>query len=776
MDQSSVRRGRTSRATSALVAAAVGVGTLLTFATPARAVDVIAVTTTLDVVAADGLVSLREAFDTANTDGDDTVIQLGTGLTYELTDCVAKEPIDFGNGFFGAPADDDANADGDLDHTAAHDLTIQGNGSTIANTCLYDRVIDNLHTDSRLVLDDLVVTGGVGAPGEGGNVFSLGGATLTTVQILDSVEDVGAQQAALVVGQSAPDNQGNLLTMTDSLVLGNEQSGVRVNTGDAVIVDSDFFDNGIHGVVVTFGQLDISGATLVDNGTHGVSGIDAAIMASDVVAGGNGGYGLRNTGNAESGQPLDVADSVAIMNGAGGLRCSYCTDLTVTGSRIELNDGTGVSMTTNVVGPTMTIVESEIVDNGGAPIGGTVAAEAGGVEMVAEAGPTPTVTIERSTIADNESAPGAAGGAVSLVSAGLAVSDSTITLNTSAAAGGGIAATGAQPIALSFVTLVENTAGAGAANVETDGTLTSTASVVALPAGGSNCAIAGGLTSGGYNQSDDTSCGFGLGTGDLAPAPNPLLDPLADNGGPTPTRLPQDASPLVGAVAGTVCSTAPADQRGVARPQGPACEVGAVEIDETPMAMLVAGRDPILGADRPLRDHLVDRGFAVVVVDDDDLDPALVGTFDDADLVVVSSSVVPSKVGTMLNGVTAPLLTTEAYHFDDLGIATASSETGATKNVVVVDPAAGPTGYVGVLKVAWPLASGDPVPAAHVVAEAPATGRPVAFTVDAGDQLADATSAAGPRAAFFFSHRAPRDARPSAFALFDHVLDVILEP
>ncbi|MEL6891313.1 MAG: right-handed parallel beta-helix repeat-containing protein, partial [Actinomycetota bacterium] len=694
--------------------------------------------------------------------------------TYQLTDCVAKEPIDFGGGFFGAPDDDDANADGDLDHTAADDLTIEGNGATIENTCLYDRVIDNLDPDSRLILDDLTVTGGVGAPGEGGNIFSLGGATLTSVVVSDSLEDVGSQQGALVVGDSSIFGSGNLLTMTDSTFIGNEQSGVRVAMADAVITDSGFFDNGRNGVSISFGELQISGTQLIDNGNHGVSGIDGAIFAVDLTAGGNGGYGLRNTGNAENGQPLDVTDSIVIANLTGGLRCSYCTDLNVAGSRIELNDGTGVSMVTNVDDPTMTIVDSEIVDNTGAP-GGGFGPEAGGVQMDAEAGPTPTVTIERSTIAGNSSAPGAPGGGVRLVSAGLALSNSTITNNASSADGGGISATGTVPVELSVVTLVENTASAGAANLDVDAGVTTTASVIALGTGGPNCAIGGAVTSLGGNQADDVSCGL-TGAGDVAPAPNPMLEPLADNGGPTPTRLPQSGSPLLGAVTGPTCSGAADDQRGVTRPQGPACEPGAVEVDETPMAMLVASRTNLTSQDRALRTHLEDRGYAVTAVDDDDLTPVVIASMDDADLVLVSSSVVPSKVGALLNGVTTPIVTNEAYHFDDLGIATGSGETASTKNVVVVDPTSGFSGFVGVLKQARPLSSGDPVPTADVVAVAPQNDRPVAFTVAAGAMLADATPAAGARGAFFFSFAAPKVARADAFAILDHVLDEVGAP
>jgi hypothetical protein len=56
---------------------------------------------------------------------------------------------------------------------------------------------------------------------------------------------------------------------------------------------------------------------------------------------------------------------------------------------------------------------------------------------------------------------------------------------------------------------------------------------------------------------------------------NPMLvTPMAPNGGFTPTHLLQAGSPAIDAgscVVGT-------DQRGIPRPQGPACDLGAVEI------------------------------------------------------------------------------------------------------------------------------------------------------------------------------------------------------
>lgn len=725
-----------------LAAITVGVGP------PSSAAAVVVVTTTADTVAADGLVSLREAVDMANSDGDDTVIQLGSGLTYQLTICVAKEPVEIGNsGFFRPPDDDDANLDGDLDHTEANDLTIEGDGSTISNTCEFDRVIDNLDPMSRLVLDDLTVRGGDDPPDLGTNLYSLGGATLTDVTVTDSVSDLGSQQAAVVVGDgdniSSP---GNRFTAVDSSFLVNQPSAVRVQVSDALITGSLFADNAEQGVTVTFGTLDIEDTSLIDNGQNGVSGIDAQVNAVDVVAGGNGRYGLRTTGNADSGQALVVSDSRIVANLGGGLRCSNCTDLEVTDSTVILNEGTGVSMTTNVVGPTMAIDGSTIADN----TGGTNAfgPNAGGVEMEAD-GVVPTVTIERSTITGNEAGSGSPGGGIRMISADLE---------------------------LSFVTLVENTSSGGGANLDVGADdLTSAASVIALPSGGANCVVSGSVTSLGFNQADDLSCGFGGAPGDVAPAPNPLLESLTDNGGPTPTRVPQLVSPLVGVVTGPLCTGV--DQRGLARPQGQACEVGAVEIDETPQAVLVSGGDPLPNPDKPLRDWLIDRGYGVTVLDDDDLGPAEIAALDDVQLVLVSSSVVPAKVGTSLNGVTAPVLSNEGFLFDDLGIATAGGQTAATTNVVVLDPSSGYDGYVSVLTAARPLSFGLAVPSADVVAASPGgmDGQdPVAFVVDAGDPLADASLAIGPRGAFLFSYSAPPKARAAAFDLLDHVHDLLM--
>jgi hypothetical protein len=55
-----------------------------------------------------------------------------------------------------------------------------------------------------------------------------------------------------------------------------------------------------------------------------------------------------------------------------------------------------------------------------------------------------------------------------------------------------------------------------------------------------------------------------------------LLGPLQDNGGWTDTHLPMVGSPAIDA--GDATTAPPGDQRGVRRPQGPASDIGSVEV------------------------------------------------------------------------------------------------------------------------------------------------------------------------------------------------------
>ena len=83
----------------------------------------------------------------------------------------------------------------------------------------------------------------------------------------------------------------------------------------------------------------------------------------------------------------------------------------------------------------------------------------------------------------------------------------------------------------------------------------------------------GDFPSAGYNLDSDGSCGL-TAPGDLSDV-DPVLGSLGDNGGLTPTHALLHGSPAIDAGDDLTCATT--DQRGVARPQGNACDIGAFE-------------------------------------------------------------------------------------------------------------------------------------------------------------------------------------------------------
>ena len=92
--------------------------------------------------------------------------------------------------------------------------------------------------------------------------------------------------------------------------------------------------------------------------------------------------------------------------------------------------------------------------------------------------------------------------------------------------------------------------------------------------------VGGAVSSLGYNLvgSGKGNTGFtaiGDQVGTSASPINPLVDTLANNGGPTRTMALLPGSPAIDA-GGNSCPTS-TDQRGIARPQGQACDIGAFE-------------------------------------------------------------------------------------------------------------------------------------------------------------------------------------------------------
>jgi hypothetical protein len=194
------------------------------------------------------------------------------------------------------------------------------------------------------------------------------------------------------------------------------------------------------------------------------------------------------------------------------------------------------------------------------------------------------LTVTGSTFQGNTSS--SFGGAIALnvATAGGAVAatvtNSTLQGNTAADNGGGVGLTNANAgtanVTLLNDTLAQNSAPLGAGVNSDPGGLTLTASIVSASTG-PNCS--GPILDGGSNLS------FGGGAGSTCPTggtnvsgQDPLLGPLQLNApGATATMALGPDSPAIDRVA-SGCPPPATDQRGVTRPQGPACDIGAFEV------------------------------------------------------------------------------------------------------------------------------------------------------------------------------------------------------
>lgn len=96
-------------------------------------------------------------------------------------------------------------------------------------------------------------------------------------------------------------------------------------------------------------------------------------------------------------------------------------------------------------------------------------------------------------------------------------------------------------------------------------------SIISRSLSGAN--VTGIITDGGYNISSDSSVLF-TAPGSVTNT-DPKLGALSDNGGATRTMALLAGSPAIDAITNVVCLAT--DQRGVARPQGGGCDIGAFE-------------------------------------------------------------------------------------------------------------------------------------------------------------------------------------------------------
>jgi predicted outer membrane repeat protein len=203
----------------------------------------------------------------------------------------------------------------------------------------------------------------------------------------------------------------------------------------------------------------------------------------------------------------------------------------------------------------LTVIDSTFSGNQTTSFGGAVFLTSG------------TASISGSTFAGNHS--GAFAGAIFNQTADVEIVNSTISGNDADAFGGGIYQQNGSML-LDSVTIANNDAPTGGAIRVQSGSVEALRTIIANNSD-ENCAEP--LNSSGNNLDDDSTCGLN----ELSDINNedPLLGPLADNGGPTLTHALLEGSPAIDTGGDVVCQAT--DQRGVPRPQGPACDIGAFE-------------------------------------------------------------------------------------------------------------------------------------------------------------------------------------------------------
>ena len=237
--------------------------------------------------------------------------------------------------------------------------------------------------------------------------------------------------------------------------------------------------------------------------------------------------------------------------------------------RVRVTDnfaGTGGGLENS--GQTLTVIDSIIDDNtANFASGGGIYVRGGGVTV-----------LDGVSIAGNSAVSEGGGVVVALNAADLAITNSTISGNSAQRGGGLYDGVAGSNVRLNNVTVWDNSASVGASGIQsTSSTVDVDNTIIAVPAGPAVCA---GLLDGDNNilSTDDgctlTGANNQIGAGEAEI--DPLLGPLADNGGPTPTHALLAGSPAVDAGNNATCELV--DQRGVSRVSGAACDIGAFEV------------------------------------------------------------------------------------------------------------------------------------------------------------------------------------------------------
>ena len=355
-----------------------------------------------------------------------------------------------------------------------------------------------------------------------------------------------------------PDNTLNGLPIITSNITFDGGAGATIRRDPSAVDYFRIFEVATGGVltldVITVQNGDVTGLSSELGGGIYNNGGTATLYASVV----RNNHATEGGGICSSGQLFvtlsTVADNTAMM-GAGIVNWNemQLDDTTVSGNIADLEGG-GILHNGSGSIARSTIASNQALD----PQGGT----GGGITLWGG-----ELLISNSTLSDNQAL---LGGAIHLlvgeVNNSLTLTHTTVTSNT-----GGLVA--GWPFLM-----------AQSSSPHQALTSISVADTILAANGNEDCFLQPGTdyTSVGYNLVGVTCPATGPGDQTTA---DPLLAPLADNGGPTWTHLPLLASQAIDAGPVGACLL-PIDQRGVDRPQDgnldgtDACDAGAVEVQQ----------------------------------------------------------------------------------------------------------------------------------------------------------------------------------------------------